>query len=246
MPATSRSWSRSWSDVGSSRAENALKTRMYRYSGVMCPPRADMRARNWFCALWPARVQLRMSASLAVPPAVSTLPASEGARRTTTKRCAVETAVRTPSTPCQPASLTGVTTGVAELAPVPAKSRTPASPTTGTRRARLRERRVGIETEICRARERVGEARGRGDHRRIVRAEGEGRESRCGQRSAERRVRRDAPDDRHLLEPRLLDRVVNAALERADDRVLVRRREVGFPPFDLGLSEVPHGVEKRR
>ena len=65
------------------RAEKALKSRVYRYSGVMCPPLAFILARNWFCALSAARVQRRMSASPAVPPAASTLPASEVACSTT-------------------------------------------------------------------------------------------------------------------------------------------------------------------
>src|SRR4029453_6759881 len=211
----------------------------------MCPPFAVIRARNWFCALSAARVQLRMSSSVATPPAAATFAASEVACSTTMKRWAVDTAVRTPRTPSQPASSTGVTTGEAECAPAPPRRSTPrTAPATTTRSAVLRDRRINIEAKVGGARDGLDEAGSRRDHRGIVGAELEPREASVRKGLAQRRVRRHSPDNGDPVEPGHLDALANPRRESADDCALVRRRKVGLPSFRLLLSQASHRIEK--
>ena len=76
--ATSRSLSRRASAVGSSRAENPLSTRTYRYSGATRAPAAAIREKNCSCSRSAAVVQLRICASVACPPAMRTRLARRG------------------------------------------------------------------------------------------------------------------------------------------------------------------------
>ena len=59
-------------------------------------------------------------------------------------------------------------------------------------------RGVRVEGEVPGVRHGLGPAGGRGDHRRVVGAEGERRRGRVGERRPQRRVRGDAADDRDL------------------------------------------------
>ncbi len=63
---------------------------------------------------------------------------------------------------------------------------------------------------------------------------------RAGPSSRRRRQRRRGARAPSASPLRTRDRV-----KRPDDRVLVRGREIGFPPLDLELSELPHRVEER-
>ena len=66
------------------------------------------------------------------------------------------------------------------------------------------------------------------------------------QRRAQLRVGRDPADDRDPLGADLRRRLASSADERADDRPLVARREVGPAALELLRAEVTHGVEQRR
>ena len=92
--------------------------------------------------------------------------------------------------------------------------------------------RIGVEAEgIGR---RLDEPRGGRDHRRVVRAELERRGDGTGQRRPELGVGRDAADDRDPLGAEPFGRLQRPADERAHDRALVRRRQVGAPLLDPG------------
>src|SRR5581483_3721917 len=106
--------------------------------------------------------------------------------------------------------------------------------------------RIRIECEIPRIGNSGCPARGRGDHRGVVGAEGEGRRGRAGEGAAQLGVRRDAADDRDPVAAGPLRRLLRPLDERAHDRALVRRGEVGAPRLELRLVEVAHGVEQRR
>ena len=177
------------------------------------------------------------------PPSVRTRAATEGSSSRTTKRCAVEIALRTPSTPCQPASSIEVTAG-ASCARAPATPSSAAS--TIAAAARLRGRGgIGIELEVARVRDRVDVTGRGGDHRGIVRAVA--RAARSARRGA-RRGGRSSPRPRRrrrCARARPLRRLSRSPGERADDRALVRRGEVGAPALGLLLSELASRVEQR-
>jgi hypothetical protein len=84
MPVTSRSWSSSDNDVGSSRAEKPLTTFVYRYSDAMRAPTAESRARNCSCCATAAALQAVISFSVASPPFAFTRAASDGGFNMTT------------------------------------------------------------------------------------------------------------------------------------------------------------------
>src|SRR5512145_1479787 len=148
----------------------------------MRAPAAESRARNCSCC-WTAEAdQARISCEDARPPAARTRAASEGGRRSTTYRWAVETTARTPSTPCHPASSTDC---AGCCAPAPTTPTTAAASADAANAARLRDGRVRIEVTVARVRKRLDEARARRDHCGVVRAEGERGERSVGQRRAE-------------------------------------------------------------
>src|SRR5207237_9182692 len=102
--------------------------------------------------------------------------------------------------------------------------------------------RVRIELKILGIRERLDEARRGGDHRGVVGAERKRREGGSGKRRAELRVGGDAADDGDLFRPDRLRRRERPLHERAHDRALVARRQVGAASLELGRGEVSYGV----
>src|SRR2546423_145323 len=179
-----------------------------------------------------AAVQLRSCFSVAKPPARATRSPSEGLRRTTIIRC--PSATRGRGAPARPIQLAEDCGAFVRAPPEVATSAAAATSASSASGARLR---VRIERKILGVREGLREACGRGDHRRVVGAERQRRERGAGQRGAELRVRRDAADDRDPLRAGRLGGLERPADERADDRALVARREVGAPPLELGGRE---------
>src|SRR5919198_290661 len=173
-----------------------------------------------FCDASAAAVQRRSCFSVASPPARATRSASDGPRSTTI--------IRWPS----------ATRGLGAAAS-PAAATSASRPRAGRLRVRIERKILGVALGL-------DEARGRGDHRRVVGAEREWRERGAGQRGTELRVGRDAADDGDLLRAGRLGGLERAADERADDRALVARGEIGAPPLELGGREVADGVEKCR
>src|SRR5919206_253199 len=188
-----------------------------------------------------AAVQRRSCFSVASPPARATRSASEGLRSTTIIRWPGATrGLGAPASPIQLAEDVGA------FVRAPPEVATSAAAATSATTANAGRLRVRIESKILGVREGLDEARGRGDHGRVVGAERERGERGAGQRAAELRVGRDASDDGDPLGAGRLGGLERPADERADDRTLVARREVGPAPLELGGREVADGVEKRR
>src|SRR5580765_4060322 len=88
--------------------------------------------------------------------------------------------------------------------------------------------RVRIEPKIAGILDGIREARGRGDHRRVVRAERQRREGRRrGKRSAQLRIRSYATDHGDLRTTELRSSLLGPVDESAHDRRLVARGEIG-------------------
>src|SRR3954465_10151040 len=105
--------------------------------------------------------------------------------------------------------------------------------------------RVRIEPKIARILDGIREARGRSDHRRVVRAEWQWREGRGrGKRSAQLRVRSHATDHGDLRRTELRRSLLGPPDESAHDRRLIARGEIGTPPFELIRRQVLDGVQQ--
>src|SRR5262249_52825918 len=147
---------------------------------------------SWCCAASAASVKRRSSESLATPPAAATCEASEGARRTTRTRWPIATGGRgVPTRPRHAAAVPGLDASprVGLLCDETTKAAAP-------RPARTRivaglSRRIRVEREVGGRLERGREARGGGDHRRVVGAERERREGGARERRTELGVGRD-------------------------------------------------------
>src|SRR6266576_6974610 len=103
-------------------------------------------------------------------------------------------------------------------------------------------RGVRVEGQVARVRHRLGPAGGRGNHRRVVGAEGERCRSRARARGPQGRSRGDAADDRDPLAPGLFCGLPHALDERPHDRVLIRGREIGAARLELLVAQVADGV----
>ena len=158
-------------------------------------------------------------------------------------RCAVETAARTPRTPCQPASSTGVDGACWACAPLAARRSAAAAAAPATSAA-LRERRIGIERKVARVRKLLDEARARRDHRRVVRAQLERNEGGIGEGGAKLRVRRDPADDCEPRKPGRGRRLAQPLHERAHDRALVRGRKIRSAALCLVRAEIANRVQQ--
>src|SRR5919198_2649255 len=194
-----------------------------------------------FCDASAAAVQRRSCFSVASPPARATRSASDGPRSTTIIRWPSATrGLGAPASPIQLAEDCGAfVRAPPEVATSTAAATSASRPSAGRLRVRIERKILGVALGL-------DEARGRGDHRRVVGAERERRERGAGQRGTELRVGRDAADDGDLLRAGRLGGLERAADERADDRALVARGEIGAPPLELGGREVADGVEKCR
>src|SRR4051794_26147564 len=96
-----------------------------------------------------------------------------------------------------------------------------------------RGRCVGIEAKIAGIRDGLDEAGGRGDHGRVVGAERKRRKRGVGQRRAQLGVGGHPADDRDCARSYLPGGLLGALDERAHDRALVARSEIGPPPVEL-------------
>src|SRR5581483_1376147 len=174
------------------------------------------------------------------------MSASDGAERTTSIRCPTATCGR--GSPTRPrhwaAAACGCEGGFEPPPPAVARKAAAASAASGGRARRLRSR-IRVEREVVRPRDRLDVAGCRRDHRRVVRAESQGREGGIGKRGAQLRVRGYAADDRDPGRPELLRGLPRPLDEGADDRVLVARRQVGAAAVELFGVELAHGVEER-
>src|SRR4051794_13366560 len=199
-----------------------------------------------------AAVHRRSCASLARPPAFATRWASEGAFSSTITRWPTETGTGgAPTRPYQAlagtcAKRVGAAATCSRTAAISAAASVAATATTSSSaicgRAPSGRGRVRIHGKVARWLLGLPEPGRRRDHRRVVRAERERREGCAAEGAAELRVGGDAADNRDPIRRGLLD----APDERADDRALVARREVGPAPLELGGVEVTHRVEQRR
>src|SRR5919197_1333013 len=189
-----------------------------------------------------AAVQRRSCFSVASPPARATRSASEGLRRTTIMRW--PSATRGLGAPASPTQL-APERGAFVPAPPEAAISTAAVARAG-RPSRAKRLRTRIERKILRVREVLGEARSGGDHRRVVGAKVEGREGGFRERRPQLGVRRHAADDGDPLGARRLRRLERPPDERAHDRPLVARGEIGPAALELRGREVAHRVEQRR
>src|SRR5690606_20633115 len=123
----------------------------------------------------------------------------------------------------------------------------------GARRRLRTETGARVEIEVVRVGERVEEAGGAGDHRRVVGAElTRGHPYSDPERLALARdplaqlaVRGDAAPEREPLQPLALERLAGADRERLHDRALIGGGEVGLPPLGLLLTEIADAVEER-
>src|SRR5438034_4897555 len=206
------------------------------------------RATSSFCVATALSVQRCSSSLVARPPAFPTRSASAGAFSTTITRCPTATRGRwAPANPCQLGSPVGAGRW---LPPPPAAIRT--AVTTTARAASTsalngsRGRRVGIEPKIAGIGDGLDVTRGRRDHRRVVRAQGERREHGLRQRRAQLRVRGDTADDGNRPRADLGGSLLRALDERAHDRALIARGEIWAPAFELPRVEVANGVQKSR
>src|SRR5919201_6432470 len=197
-----------------------------------------------FCEASAAAVQLRSCFSVARPPARATRSASDGLRSTTIIRC--PSAMRGRGAPARPIQFAEEVGAFVRAPPEVATSAAAATSARSARSASAGRLRVRIERKILRVLERLDEPRRRGDHGRVVRAERKRRERGAGQRGTQLRVRRDAADNGDPLRASRLGGLERPADERADDRALVARGEVGAAPPELGGREVADGVEERR
>ena len=101
---------------------------------------------------------------------------------------------------------------------------------------KLRDSCIGIQREVVAGLERLDPASGGGDHRRIVRRKlGGGRG--VSQGATKLRVRGHAADDSHAVVASVRG-VAKRAHERPDDRVLIRRGEIGPSAFELLDGEI--------
>ena len=87
--------------------------------------------------------------------------------------------------------------------------------------------------------------RGRRDHGRVVRAEGERSEASLEQCPSQLGVRRDSADHGERFVAGLLRRGAEPRDERLHDRPLVRRGEIRPAPFELRLGQLADGIEQR-
>src|SRR5919198_200213 len=201
-------------------------------------PRREMRT---FCAASAAAVQCRSCFSVASPPARATRSASDGLRRTTIIRWPSATRGRGP-----PASPTQLAADCGAFVRAPPEAATSAATATRAARASAGRLRVRIERKILRVAETLCEACGRGDHGGVVGAELERSERGARDGGAELRVRRDPADDGDPLGAGRLGGLERPPDERADDRALVARGEIGAAPLELLRREVADRVEERR
>src|ERR687885_2801947 len=136
--------------------------------------------------------------------------------------------------------------------PPPARPRTGGTPACRRGRRPSRQTGGGVVVQVVGIMQGLEEARGAGDHRRVVRAELHRRyPQREGELRAELldpppelRVRRHTAADGHPPGSLALDRVGEPAHERIDDRPLVRGGEVGPPAPRLRFTQVPDRVEQ--
>src|SRR5438105_1334124 len=203
-----------------------------------CTPSREMRT---FGAAGRAPARRPSCSSVAGPPARGTRSASDGLRSTTIMRWPSATRGRGP-----PASPTQLAADCGAFVRAPPEAATRAAAATRATRASAGRLRVRIERKILRVWEGLDEAGGRGDHGRVVGAERQRRERGAGDRGTELRVGRDPADDGDPLRAGRLDSLERPPDQRADDRALVARGEVGAAPLELVGREVANGVEERR
>src|SRR5919198_974117 len=201
----------------------------------MRTPWTPSREMRTFCEASAAAVQLRSCFSVANPPARATRSESDGLRSTTIIRWPSATRGRGP--PASPTQL---------AADCGAFVRAPPDAATSASRASAGRLCVRIERKILRVAETLCEACGRGDHGGVVGAELERSERGARDGGAELRVRRDPADDGDPLGAGRLRGLERPPDERADDRALVARGEIGAAPLELLRREVADHVEERR
>ena len=165
-------------------------------------------------------------------------PRSAGCRAaarpcTTSLKAAGEAASFEPSPSC-PDAVTATTAAV-----IANEDRSSSERDSATHRRECNGRSTGLRAYASNARYEgassgVDVERRRGDHGRVVDAQGRGREqqphaargAQLGERRAQRRVGRDAAGDRERVAARRVERVAGALDERRDDRLLVAGGEV--------------------
>src|SRR5689334_19590907 len=188
-------------------------------------PRVLSSESSWRWAASAIRVHVRSFRSLATPPFSATRSAIEGERSTTSTRCPTSTAGWPPPTsPRQDDASELSERCFWSLTPKPTTS--PVTASARIARATSESRRIGIQRKITGRLDRLGVARGGGDHRRVVGAQRERRGRRVRQGSAKLRVCGHPADDGDPVGPGLLGRLERPLLERLHDRALVARREV--------------------
>src|SRR5919201_6988580 len=157
----------------------------------MRTPWTASREMRTFCEASAAAVQLRSCFSVASPPARATRSESDGLRSTTIMRWPSATrGLGPPASPIQLAADWGAFVRAPPEAATSAAAATRASSASAGKSAG--KLRVRIERKILRVREALDEARGGGDHGRVVGAERKRRERRAREGGAELGVRRDA------------------------------------------------------
>src|ERR687887_156502 len=201
----------------------------------MRTPWTPSREMRTFCEASAAAVQRRSCFSVASPPTRATRSESDGLRSTTIIRWPSATRGRGP-----PASPTQLAADCGAFVRAPPDAATRAS------RASAGRLCVRIERKILRVAETLCEACGRGDHGGVVGAELERSERGARDGGAELRVRRDPADDGDPLGAGRLRGLERPPDERADDRALVARGEIGAAPLELLRREVADRVEERR
>src|SRR5205807_567158 len=184
-----------------------------------------------FWAASAVAVQRRSCFSVARPPARATRSASEGLLSTTIIRW--PSATRGLGPPASPSQLAPELGALAPAPPPEAAKSTAAAARAGRARSEARTLCMRIELKILRIRQRLDEPCRRRDHRRVVGAEVERGERSAGQRRPELRVGRDAADDGDPLGLRRLGGLERPLDERADDRALVARGEIGAASLEL-------------
>src|SRR3954451_23780950 len=188
------------------------------------------------------RVHSRSLLSLATPPFSATRSAIDGERSTTSTRWPTSTAgCPPPTSPRHDEASEASERCFVSLTPNPSTS--PVAASARIARAASESRRKGIERKITRRLDRLAVSGRRGDHRGVVGAERERRRGRGAARRPQLGVRRHAADDGDPLGARLLGGLERPRDERAHDRPLVARGQIGTPRLEL-VPEPAHLVQQ--